>query len=66
MLLIKSIIYTSLLRIHQKFGNKILKTFGANIWNTLPKHIKWATSLLEFRKIMKTSPGPKYQCSACK
>ena len=54
MLLIKSIIYTSLLRIHQKFGNKILETFGANIWNTLPKHIKWATSLSEFRKIMKT------------
>ena len=43
MLLIKGIIYTPILRIHQKLGNKVLKTFNANIWNTLPEHIKSAT-----------------------
>ena len=31
-----------------RFGNKSLRDFGANICNTLPKHIKSTTSLLEF------------------
>ena len=31
-----------------RFGNKRLRAFGANIWNTLPEHIKSTTSLLEF------------------
>ena len=31
-----------------KFGNKSLRVFGANIWNTLPEYIKSTTSLLEF------------------
>ena len=31
-----------------KFGNKSLRAFGANIWNTLPEYIKSTTSLLEF------------------
>ena len=37
-----------------KYGNKILKAFGANIWNTLPEYTKWTTSSLEFKKFIKT------------
>ena len=40
-----------------KFGNKSLRAFGANIWNTLPEYIKSTTSLLEFKKIIKTWPN---------
>ena len=49
-----------------KFGNKNLRVFGANIWNTLPEYIKSTTSLLEFKVFTKTWPAPKYKCSACK
>ena len=37
-----------------RFGNKTLKAFGTNIWNTLPEHIQSTTSLLEFKKFIKT------------
>ena len=46
-----------------KFGNKSLRAFGANIWNTLPEYIKSTTSLLEFKKFIKMWPGPKCKCS---
>ena len=36
-----------------KFGNRSLRVFGANIWNTLPEYIKSTTSLLEFKKFIK-------------
>ena len=49
-----------------RFGNKNLRTFGANIWNTLPEHIKSTTSMLEFKKLIKVWPGPKCKCSVCK
>ena len=48
------------------FGNKSLRVFGANIWNTLPEYFKPTTSLLEFKKLIKTWPGQKYKCSVCK
>ena len=48
------------------FGNKSLRVFGANIWNTLPEYFKRTTSLLEFKKLIKTWPGQKYKCSVCK
>ena len=55
MLLMKSIIYASIQQscMHQnttKFGNKSLRAFSANIWNTLPEYINSTTSLLEFKK----------------
>ena len=46
-----------------KFGNKSLRAFDANIWNTLPEYTKSTTSLLEFKKFIKTWPGRKYKCS---
>ena len=49
-----------------KFGNTSLRVFGANIWNTLPEYIKSTTSLLEFKKFIKTWSRPKYKCSLCK
>ena len=49
-----------------KFGNKSLRAFGVNIWKTLPEYIKSTTSLLEFKKFIKTCLGPKYKCSVCK
>ena len=49
-----------------KFGNKSLRAFDANIWNTLPEYTKSTTSLLEFKKFIKTWPGPKCKCSVCK
>ena len=49
-----------------RFGNKSLRAFGANIWNTLPEHIKSTTSFLEFKKFIKAWPGPKCKCSVCK
>ena len=49
-----------------RLGNKSLRAFGASIWNTLPEHIKSTTSLLEFKKFIKTWPGPKCKCSVCK
>ena len=49
-----------------KFGNKSLRAFGANMWNTLPEYIKSTTSLLEFKKFIKTWSGPKCKCSVCK
>ena len=48
-----------------KFGNKSLRAFCGNIWNKLPEYIK-STSLLEFKKFIKTWPGPKYKCSLYK
>ena len=47
----------------KKFGSKSLKAFGANIWTILSHYIKLTTSLLEFRKFMKTWQGPKCKCS---
>ena len=49
-----------------RFESKSLRAFGANIWNTLPEHIKSTTSLLEFKKIINTWPGPKCKCSVYK
>ena len=49
-----------------KFGNKSVRAFGANIWNTLPEYIISTTSLLEFKKIIKTWPGPTCKCTVCK
>ena len=49
-----------------KFGNKALRAFGAHIWNTLPEYIKSTTSSLEFKKFIKTLPGPICKCSVCK
>ena len=49
-----------------KFGNKSLRAFGANIWNTLPEYIKSTNSLLEFKNFIKTWPGPKCKCSVCR
>ena len=43
-----------------------LRTSGANIWNILPDYIKSTASLLEFKKFIKTWPGPKCKCSVCK
>ena len=54
-----------------KFGNKSLRAFGANIWNTLPEscsmpeYIKSTTSLLKFKKIIKMWPGTKYKYRGC-
>ena len=48
-----------------KFGNKSSRAFIANIWDTLPEscfmpeYIKSTSSLLKFKKIVKTWPGPK-------
>ena len=42
-----------------KFGKNGLTAFGAKIWNTLPEYIKSTNSLLEFKKFIKTRPGPK-------
>ena len=43
-----------------KFGNKSLRAFYANIWdNVLPEYINSTTSLLEFKKFIKTWPGQK-------
>ena len=49
-----------------KFGDKKLRAFDANIWNTLPEYIKLTTSLLEFQQFIKTWRGPTYKCSVCK
>ena len=49
-----------------RFGNKSLRVFGTSLWNTLPEHIKSTASLLEFKKFIKTWPGPKCKCSVCK
>ena len=49
-----------------KFGNKSLRAFGVNIQKTLPEYIKSTTSLLEFKKFIKTWPGPKQKCSVFK
>ena len=35
-----------------KFGNKSLRAFGANIWNTFPEYIKSTSSLLEFKQFL--------------
>ena len=39
---------------YKTFGNKRLRAFNANIWKVLPEYIKLITSLLEFKKIIKT------------
>ena len=50
-----------------KFGNKSLRAFGANLWNTLPENIKSITSLLKFKEFIKKAwPGPKDKCSLWK
>ena len=46
-------------QITTKFGKNSLRAFGAKIWNTLPEYIKLTNSLLEFKKFIKTRPGPK-------
>ena len=59
MLLIKSMIYTSILKVQQSLEKNSLRAFGAKIWNTLPEYIKLTNSLLEFKNFIKTRPGPK-------
>ena len=59
MLLIKSMIYTSILKVQQSLEKNSLRAFGAKIWNTLSEYIKLTNSLLEFKKFIKTRPGPK-------
>ena len=39
-----------------KFGNKSLRAFGANIWNTFPEYIKSTSSLLEFKQLSILQP----------
>ena len=57
--------YSPNLYIHTPYFEN-LKAFGANIWNKLPEHSKSTTSLLEFKKSVKTWPGPRCKCSVCK
>ena len=49
-----------------KLGNKSFRVFAAHIWNALPEYIKSTTLSLEFKKFIKTWPGPKCKCSICK
>ena len=65
MLLIKSIIYTSILKMQRSLELRVygllVQTYGA-----LPEYIKSTTSLFEFKKFIKTWPGPKCKRSVCK
>ena len=44
-----------------KIGNKGLRAFGSNIWNTLPEYIKSITPLLEFKKFIENMARTKIQ-----
>ena len=58
---------TSVVRIRQSLEIRVLRAFGANLWNTLPENIKSITSLLKFKEFIKKAwPGPKYKCSLWK
>ena len=46
-------------------GLKSFKDYGAKIWNPLPASCKGATSLDEFKVLIKSWNGPKCSCSVC-
>ena len=45
------------------FGNKSKRSFGPNIWNSLPPHI---TSLKTFKRVIKNWDGITCNCRLCK
>ena len=46
-------------------GLKSFKDYGPKIWNLLPESCKGATSLGEFKDLIKSWNGPKCSCSVC-
>lgn len=45
-----------------KFRNKSVRASGAHIWKTFTEYIKSTASLIEFKKFVKTWPGPITLC----
>ena len=49
-----------------KFDEKILRTLGPKIWNSLPEDVKDLLSLPKFNGFIKTWYGPECRCNICK
>ena len=48
------------------YGLKSFSYYGAHIWNLLPVNVKNATSINEFKNLLKSWEGPgRCQCSLC-
>ena len=58
-------------RIHQPayntitYGKNSVRYQGAKLWNVLPLHIKEATTLPQFKRLIHTWLGPSCKCSIC-
>ena len=48
-----------------QYGLKSFKSYGAKIWNILPRSFKADISLNEFKTMIKSWDGPKCKCSVC-
>ena len=48
------------------FGNKSVRSFGPNIWNSLPPLIKSCESLETFKRVKKNWDGITGNCRVCK
>ena len=48
-----------------QYGLKSFKSYGAHIWNMLPKLFKNVISLNELKELIKSWNGPKCICSVC-
>ena len=48
-----------------QYGLKSFKSYGAKIWNILPRSFKADISLNEFKTMIKSWNGPKCKCSVC-
>ena len=47
------------------YGKNSLRYQGAKLWNSLPITIKEATTLSQFKRLIKTWLGPSCSCSIC-
>ena len=49
-----------------RYGERSLRVLGPKIWNNLPAHVKSATNLLSFKRLMQSWDGVSCKCTLCK
>ena len=47
------------------YGACSLKNFGPMVWNALPNELKYATTLSNFKNLIKIWDGPRCRCKMC-
>ncbi len=48
------------------YGRRSFRYCGAHVWNSVPSHIRSAPTLESFKLMIKSWPGPSWDCVLCK